>query len=150
MTTALKRTDTQTEIQHYGQSLPPQQCVEHRAWIGVAVEALLDGYWDKRPDDVVKAEIFSDWMDGLQAFTPDEIRLARRAYLGDSKLCRSKPKVGDIRRIVLAERAKQLAALPKPVEPPREVATPEQRARSNDILAQAGFATRRAAPQPQE
>jgi len=100
---------------------------------------LLDGYWDKRPSDLVKDEIFSDWMDGLQAFTPDEIRRARRTYLGDSKLCRVKPKVGDIRRIILSERNAVLASQPEQPEPDRETATPEQRARSNDIIRAAGL-----------
>lgn len=81
-------------------------------------------------------------MDGLQAFTPKEIRDARRAYLADSRRCRVKPKVGDIRGLILAERARIVALQPKPVAPPRPTATAEERARADEIIRQAGIALR--------
>lgn len=98
--------------------MPPRKVDEHRAFIGIRAEALLDPYWDKRPSDLVKGEILMDWMDALQMFTPDEIRAASRAYLNGPD-CRSKPKPGDIRALIVKDRSARLAAIPKPPEPQR-------------------------------
>jgi hypothetical protein len=103
-------------IQLYAQSLSPQECDRHRAWIGVRVEALLIDYWREKPSDLVKAEILADWMDALQNFTPDEIRRACRDYLS-SPDCQRKPKPGDIRSLVIKARQAVVASLPKPLEP---------------------------------
>ena len=100
------------------------------------VEALLDGYWQNRPHEAVKEEIIADWMDGLETFTPDEIRAACRSWLGENP--RRKPNVGDIRAIVLASRRK--AVTPKPPEPKLE---PVTAAAAQDIVAKAGFAPKR-------
>jgi hypothetical protein len=115
MTTALVAA-TQAPIQLYAQSISPQECAKHRAWIGVRVEALLDGYWQSRPGDLVKAEILADWMDALQNFTPDEIRRACRDYLSGPD-CQRKPKPGDIRALVIKARQAVVASLPKQPEP---------------------------------
>jgi hypothetical protein len=80
------------------------------------VEALLDGYWQSRPGDLVKAEILADWMEALQNFTPDEIRRACRDYLSSPE-CQRKPKPGDIRALVIRARQAVVAGLPKPLEP---------------------------------
>ncbi len=82
------------------------------------VEALLDGYWQNRPSDVVKEEIIADWMAGLEAFLPDEIRTACRTWQQDEP--RRKPNVGDIRKVILSNRAKAAAKEPKPPAPERE------------------------------
>ena len=136
MTTEIAKHQTQNPIQRYGQSLAPQDRSKHRAWIGVRVEALLDGYWQNRPHEAVKEEILADWMDGLEAFTPGEIRAACREWLGSNP--RRKPNVGDIRGIVLAARQKAVAAAPKPEPvPERKPVTAEA---AQEILAKAGFA----------
>lgn len=80
------------------------------------VEALLDGYWQSRPGDLVKAEILADWMDALQNFTPDEIRRACRDYLAGPD-CQRKPKPGDIRALVIRARQAVVASLPRQPEP---------------------------------
>ena len=84
----------------------------------------------------MKEEIIADWMDGLETFTPDEIRAACRAWLSDNP--RRKPNIGDIRSIVLAARRK--AATPKSPEPKPE---PVTAAAAQEILAKAGFAVKR-------
>ena len=136
MTTEIANRQTQNPIQRYGQSLAPPDRSKHRAWIGVRVEALLDGYWQNRPHEAVKEEIIADWMDGLETFTPNEIRAACRAWLSDNP--RRKPNLGDIRAIVLAARRK--AVPPKPPEPKREPVTAEA---AQEILVKAGFAPNR-------
>lgn len=129
-------------IQHYGQSLDRLARSRHRAWIGVRVEALLDGYWSSRPSEVVKDEILRDWMDGLDGFTEDEIRTACQEWLRESP--RSKPRVGDISQIIQRKRGLEyrahIAALPAP-EPERcERVSPE---RADEIVRAAGIHLKR-------
>lgn len=131
-------TATHGTIQLYGQSLPPQERSKHRAWIGVRVEATLDGYWQNRPSDLVKAEILGDWMGALEAFTEDEIRSAFREYLSGPD-CKRKPKPGDIRSIILSSRAQRVQRQPEP-EPERKRVTTEA---ANEILAKAGLGPKR-------
>lgn len=121
-------------IVNFASSLSPQDRSEHLAFIGVRVEALLEPYWDKRPSDLVKAEIIMDWMEALQGFSPDEIRTACRDYLKGPD-CRAKPKPGDIRRLIEAARAARLAALPKPPEPGPEIRKPPPDIRASQAEA---------------
>lgn len=102
---------------HYVQSLSPREAFEHRAWIGVRIEALLDGYWNSRPSDAVKAEIMADWMDALENYHPDEIRAACRGYVNGPNRDR-KPKTGDIVELIVGKRTEVRRSLPKPPEPP--------------------------------
>ena len=88
---------------NYGSSLSPQELSQHSAWIGVRVQALLDPYWDRRPSDLVLAEIVMDWMDGLSGYSQDEIRDACRAYQRGPNRGR-KPVPGDILAILAADR----------------------------------------------
>ena len=117
---------TTAPIQLYGQSLPPHERSKHRAWIGLRVEALLEHYWQSRPSEAVRAEVMADWMAALEAFTRDEIMAACREWARD---CNRKPRPADIREIVLRERGKVVAQLPKPAEPPRKPQSSEERAR---------------------
>ena len=132
-------------IQLYAQSLSQPEAFKHRAWIGVRVEALLDGYWQSRPSDAVKAEIMADWMDALQNFAPDEIRAACREYLTGADASR-KPKPGDIVALVHKARAIELARFrasqPKPQEhtfTALDVPVEERRRAAAEILAQFGM-----------
>lgn len=61
--------------------------------------------------------ILQDWMAALENFDPEEIGAACRAYLSGGN-CRAKPKPGDIIGLINKERAKLLAALPKPEPAP--------------------------------
>ena len=128
----------QSPIVLYGSSLTPPERSKHRAWIGVRIEATLDGYWQNRPSDVVKAEILMDWMDGLEAFTPDEIRNACREWLHSSP--RKKPNIGDIRQIILGKRQSAVRLAPKEPEPERDVVTAEE---ASAILNEFGFKPKR-------
>jgi hypothetical protein len=114
-------------IQLYGQSLEPQARLKHRLWIGLRVEALLDGYWQNRPDESVKLEILGDWIDLLEAFTPEEIRDACRVWLRDHP--RRKPNVGDVRALIQDKRGIEIAAYRANLPPPkeRELAPVEER-----------------------
>lgn len=121
---ALQEPNLPPTIRLYAQSLSPQECTSHRAWIGVRVEALLDGYWQNRPSDLVKAEILADWMDALQNFSPDEIRAGCRDYLS-SQDCDRKPKPGDIRDMINRRRAAELAKW-RASQPAAESVQPER------------------------
>lgn len=109
------------------------------------VEALLDGYWQSRPSDAVKAEIMADWMDALVNFSPDEIRAACREYLNGPDHAR-KPKPGDISALVQQSRAAELARF-RASKPKREerrftaldVPVEERRRAAAEILAQFGM-----------
>lgn len=88
--------------------------MKHRLWIGLRVEALLDGYWTARPTDAVKEQIVSDWIDALENFTPQEITTACREWVSENP--RRKPNFGDIRAVVLRHR-QTLAAKHRKPEP---------------------------------
>ena len=122
----------------YARSLPPQEAVKHRVWIGIRVEAMLDGYWNSRPSDAVKAEIMADWMDALENFHPDEIRNACRAYVEGQNRDR-KPKTGDIVDLIVSKRAEVRRSLPKPPEPQRMAMDPasveERRRKAEEIMS---------------
>lgn len=124
---------------HYAQSLPPQERSKHRVWIGVRIEALLDGYWNARPSDAVKAEIMADWMDALENYHPDEIRAACRGYVNGPNRDR-KPKTGDIVELIVGKRTEVRRSLPKPPEPPMaRVTNPQElearRRKADEIMA---------------
>lgn len=114
--------------------MPPQDRLKHRAWIGVRIEALLDGYWSARPSEAVKAEILTDWMDALENFTPDEIRAACREYMEGPDRAR-KPKTGDLIEMLVAKRTEIRRSLPKPPEPPSPVLSVPQEERRRQAEA---------------
>jgi hypothetical protein len=68
---------------------------------------LLDGYWQSRPDEVVKREILRDWIDMLDGYSQDEITSACREWLREQP--RKKPNAGDIRAIIQRGRAEIVA-----------------------------------------
>jgi hypothetical protein len=127
-------------------SLPQPEHDKHRAWIGVRVEALLDGYWQTNPPAPVKALILADWMAALEDCTQDEITAACREWLRDEP--RVKPKPGDIAKLIRDERGRKWVRenprLPKP-EPVTFLAPDEwdrRRKVAAELLAQAGYARR--------
>ena len=122
-------------IVNYASLLSPQDRSEFLAWIGVRIEALLEPYWDKRPSDLVKAEILMDWMDGLKAFTPDEIRMGCREYLNGPDRAR-KPKPGDISNLIGADRRRRLALIKQPEIHAPIRATPEEIAHRKRVAAE--------------
>jgi hypothetical protein len=146
MTTAIAKASNQElpafiQTPLYAQSLPPQERLKHRAWVGVRIEALLDGYWSSRPSEAVKSEILGDWMDALENFTPDEIRAGCRQYLDGPNRDR-KPKTGDIVELLVAKRTDIRRSLPKPPEPPSpalSVPVEERRKQAEQILKSFGY-----------
>jgi hypothetical protein len=127
-------------------SPPPPERDKHRAWIGVRVEALLDGYWQTNPPAPVKAMILADWMAALEDCTQDEITAACREWLRDEP--RVKPKPGDIAKLIRDERGRKWVRenprLPKP-EPVTVLGPDEWERRRKvaaELLAQAGYARR--------
>lgn len=136
MTTALAQAQT-PQIRRYAQSLSPQECDKHRAWIGCRVEALLDPYWDKRPDEMTKVIILSDWMNAFEDYSPEEIqRACRNWHLGDKK--NTKPKTGDIVDAMNFSRKINWKIEPQifipPPEPEKEAHTPDRKERINELV----------------
>ncbi|KZY51014.1 hypothetical protein A3734_06540 [Sulfitobacter sp. HI0054] len=99
--------------------------------------------WD-RLDAPLRKMIRMDWMDALQDYPLDEVRAACRQHTIEQP--RKVPNEGDIKAIILRNRAKVVAALPKPVEPAKPRATAEQRARADEIIRAAGLKLTRANP----
>lgn len=130
-------------ILHFGQSLQPPERFKHRAWIGVRVEALLDGYWTARPSDPVREQIMLDWIDVLDQFTRDEITRACRQWVSDNP--RRKPNFGDIRQVILQERAEVRAKNRAPEPEPDSALTvsSEERRRQADAIMVEVFGRRR-------
>lgn len=121
----------------YAQSLGQRERFDHRAWIGLRVEAMLDGYWSSRPIDEVRQIILTDWMDALEDFAPAEIEKACKEYMSGPDRAR-KPKTGDILDLMVAFRAELRRALPKPPEPPSPVLSipqEERRRQAEAIMA---------------
>ena len=125
----------------YAQSLEPQERFKHRAFIAFRIEAMLDGYWNNRPDDAVREMILGDWMAALEDFSPDEIDAACKAYLRGPDRAK-KPKTGDLVDWMVAKRTEIRRSLPKPPEPPSPVLSvpvEERRAKANEILKSFGY-----------
>lgn len=123
----------------FAQSLGQQDRFNHRLWIAVRVEALMDGYWSSRPADAVREVIMQDWMEALEDFAPEEISAACKAYLRGQNRAR-KPKTGDIVELMVAARTELRRALPPPSPPPSPrpdpVSAEERRRKAAEIIAQ--------------
>ena len=147
MTTAITKPTTPTiPARSYAQSLEPQDRFKHRAFIAFRIEALLDGYWNNRPEDAVREMILADWMEALEDFAPEEIDAACKAYLRGADRAR-KPKTGDLVEWMVARRADMRRSLPKPPEPPVNrvddpVELEARRRKAEEIMA--GFRSDRA------
>ena len=111
----------------YAQSLTPRERSKHRAWIGVKVEAALSHHWTDDPSDLVKQEILRDWMEALENYTEAEIRAAFRQHTAERP--NQKPKPGNIRALVIAQRQRDMAtpALPMPKEEQERLAAEQSR-----------------------
>lgn len=90
------------------QSLSQRECEDHRARLAIEVEIVLDGYWQNRPGDQMKAAILADWMDELEDWHIDQIRWALRRWrsLNPSK----KPNPAHIAAILKCERGRAYVA----------------------------------------
>ena len=126
--------------------LDSQELAEHRALVGVELEVLAKKFdrfgWERDRGSLAQDRLVSDWMKALQDYPLQEVQAAcAQAVLSNpSKM----PNEGHVRAAILAARAKVVAAQPKPVEPSAPRATPEERARANEIVRKAGIALRNA------
>lgn len=86
------------------QSLSPEQLADHREKIASDVEIILDGYWDRRPPDHIKAGILADWADTLEDWHHEQVVYALRKWRDEKP--DKKPNPGHILGILKLERGK--------------------------------------------
>jgi len=128
-------------------SLSQDELEEHRGQIAFEVEVVLDGYWDKRPSDAVKAGILADWADTLEDWTQEQILYGLRKWRDDNPS--KKPNPSHVLGILKTLRGKaeaKRAAISAPAREPEPHLTAEEREASRkrvaDLVANAGFAKR--------
>ena len=128
-------------------SLPQQK--EHRAKIGVRVQAILGQFWqDAETADAVKAIEIEGWVDVLESCSHSEIRAAWRDYQTDSRNRTArgrlaKPDPGAIRAIIFGKRPKSKVVSDEQEdhETPKEPRMTG--ARAEEIMLEIGFKPRR-------
>lgn len=100
---------------------------EHRARIAFEVEVVLSGYWQAFPSPEIKAGIIGDWCDELQDWTHEQCVWALRKWRNENPDKRPNP--GHITAMMKDARGRKIAAaLPKPVDQPRERISAERAA----------------------
>lgn len=126
-------------------SLSPPALDHHRAALGIELEVVsvkADRFgWDRMSNDL-RLRLRQDWMDALQDFTLDEVRAACREALGGN--ARDAVNEEKIKALIIADRARRLAAIPKPLLPEPESKRPDAETRAllaNELLA--GFNSKR-------
>ena len=112
-------------------ALTPAQRADHRAKIGLRVQAILGQFWrdDATPDAVVALEV-EGWCDVLAACTHSEIREAWAEYQRTGPRTTAgrlyKPDAGALYRIIHARRPRPaLSVVPRTAEPARVACTAE-------------------------
>lgn len=131
------------KTQRYEQSLTQHQTLQHAAWIGIRVEALLSHYWTSTPPQEVKKMMLNDWMDVLKSFTPKEIEVACKSWLTEND--RKKPKPADIYNLMVSGRTRYREKQ-EDAEPARQEAvqrTDDERDRADEMLRKAGYSIKR-------
>ena len=129
--------EPQTNVIAFSELSTPLQ-KEHRAKIGVRVEAILGTFWRDDTADVVRACEIQGWIDVLETCSHNEIRAAWADYQRSGPRSANgrllKPDAGAIWRIIIAARPKPKPA-PKivPQEPERPRVMPE---RARQIMAE--------------
>ncbi|MGB1215960.1 MAG: hypothetical protein ACPG4X_21515 [Pikeienuella sp.] len=133
-------TPVSTPTPQHAQSLSQDQLDAHRQQIAFDVEVILDGYWDKRPPEHVKAGIMADWADSLEDWTPEQILFALRKWRGENPS--KKPNPGHITAILkdMRGRAEVNRRPPPQIEPPKERVTGDAAKR---IMDEIGFNPKR-------
>lgn len=94
-------------------SLKPHELDNHRAEIGVEVEAALNngGYWREPSSQLVKLKMLTKWMDALQNYSIKEIEAAFSQHV--MKDPKRKPNEGIIYNIIVANRQRDRSSQPK-------------------------------------
>lgn len=112
-------------------SLSPPALDRHRASLGIELEVVsvkVDRFgWD-RMGDGLRLRLRQDWMDALQDFSIDEVRAACREALGGNP--RDAVNEQKIKALIIADRARRLAAVPKPIAPEPVVERPDAATRA--------------------
>jgi hypothetical protein len=123
-------------------ALSPQQQVEHRAKIGVRVQAILNQFWrDESTPDAVQALEIEGWIDVLERCSHSEIRMAWAEYQRTGPrtergtLC--KPDAGALHRIIRRSRPKPVYTFNEYEPRPREERITKEEARA--ILEEYGY-----------
>ena len=124
-------------------SLPQHELDKHRADVCLVMEVMVRKHdkfgWD-RMNSGMRQMIREDWLAALSDYPVKEMREACRLHTLETP--NTVPNEGHIKAIILRERARVIAAQPKPapVEQPRQRGSKEE---ANRILAEAGFAPKR-------
>jgi len=119
-------------------SLPQHELDKHRANVCLVMEVMVRKHdkfgWDQM-NAGMRQMIREDWLHALADYPVDEVRTACRIHTQEQP--GKVPNEGHIKAIILRQRAKVVAALPKPVEPEtqREEASPERKARIAAMVA---------------
>lgn len=95
--------------------------------------------WERDRGTPAQDRQLLDWMDALHDFPLSEVQAACKIAIQENpNKC---PNEGHVRKIIVRERGKVVAALPKPspAEPRKPAPTAEERARMADYAARAGF-----------
>lgn len=134
-----------------------QQQEEHRAKIGVRVQAILGQFWrDDSTSDAVQALELEGWMDVLESCSHSEIRNAWASYQRSGPRTQTgklyKPDAGALYKIIWHSRprpqagpdarsmtAEERKAHEERRSKAREI-NPERKAEADRIMAEAGFA----------
>lgn len=118
------------------QSMSPQRLDAHRKAIAFDVEVILDGYWDKRPPEDVKAGILADWCDALEDWSGEQVLFALRKWRDENENKKPNPShilsmLKEIRGRAEVARAKKASVEPSPEREPLNEA---QKAEANDMV----------------
>lgn len=113
--------------------LSPQELDDHRARIGIEVEASLQngGHWVAPSSKAVKAKMFKKWMDALQNYGMEEIEAAFTRHALD--LPSKKPNEGRIVEFIVAARKVAVASLPKERAPEAQEPSADEKARVSAV-----------------
>jgi len=113
-------------------SLPPQELDKHRADVCLVMEVMVRKHdkfgWDQM-NAGMRQMIREDWLAVLSDYPVDEVRGACRLHTQEQP--NKVPNEGHIKAIIVRERGKVLAAMPKarPVEVERVEPSAEEKAR---------------------
>lgn len=89
--------------------LQPHECEEHRAKIAFEVEIVLQGYWQERLSERMKAALLADWCDDLEDWPVARVRAALREWR--SKNPSKKPNPGHITELLRKKRGQEWACI---------------------------------------
>lgn len=126
-------------------SLPPHALDKHRADVCLVMEVMVRKHdkfgWDQM-NAGMRQMIREDWLAVLSDYPVDEVRAACRLHTQEQP--NKVPNEGHIKAIIVRERGKVLAAMPKPrpVEVKRSEPSADEKARVAQMVAELGASKR--------